>query len=457
MKRPTPSNDDGNDGSSKPTTVASKRKLRLLLHAIDGCVPFLTPKVLERHFPPSDDLWIGMAVRDTCVLPTFIDNKPAKNKTKNSSAASDNSGGTKPNSTNKQGRDPRKPRGYTFAAVAPDSWLLPYTRVTVPSFDWMQDNTRMKKAKDQRPSEGSTSTNKHVLVWTPHGRQKLTAESYAQASSGLRSNFTLSLYDMPEEANNPKRLEKADFRNKEWFQDLLKRRSEEETAYDDSLWSPILLPTKEESSSASSTTKPLLTMCHDSVEDVAGVALIGQLRSDLGEALRNQLADIPHVAMMTTSSLSDILEIVSSGAIDTIGTELPTLWAKQKVAFAVDWMRIPNDRAKRPKLDPDVVERTTVSLNDNGCMDMSDKAYARDPKPLVPGCQCLACADDKFSRAYVHHLICAKELLADVLLFGHNLHHLLELIRAFNSIDDPQPLLDCIANQLTGSKQADKV
>lgn len=304
----------------------------------------------------------------------------------------------------------------------------------------------MKKAKDQRPVSGSTSTNRHILVWTPHGRQKLTPEVYAQASTGLRSNFTLSLYDMPEEANNPKRLEKADARNEEWFQDLLKRRSEK-TAYDDSLWSPVLLPTDDELSSI-----PLLTMYHDSVEDVAGVALIGQWRSGLECLFQARLSEIPHVAMLTTSSLSDILEIVSCGTIDTIGTDLPTQWAQRKLAFAVNLTKS-NDSVKRQKTDPETA-LAMVRLNDDGCIDMSDKSFARDPKPLVPGCQCLACADDKFSRAYIHHLICANELLADVLLFGHNLHHLLEVIRKANDMDDPQPLVDAIFGQLEGLKRA---
>jgi tRNA-guanine family transglycosylase len=38
----------------------------------------------------------------------------------------------------------------------------------------------------------------------------------------------------------------------------------------------------------------------------------------------------------------------------------------------------------------------------------------------------MACGQDFYSRAYIHHLYQAKELLAQILLMGHNLHHMLE-------------------------------
>lgn len=400
-----------------------------MIHAIDGCVPFLTPDVLEKHFPPSDDLWIGMAVRDTCVVPIMTDGKASKKNLKqqeNGITVSKGEGGVP--------KDRKKPRGYTFAPVAPDSWLLPYTRVTVPSFNWMEDNAVTKEKIGQRPQPGSTSKNTHVLVWTPHGRQKLTPGLYAMASTGLNSSFTLSLYDMREDTGL-KRVEKANARNKEWFEDLLKRRQDESGA-DDCLWSPILLPDDNISD---------IKVSHETNEDVAGVALIGKWRSDLQSLLQDRLKDIPHIAMLSTSCLSDILEIIASGAVDTIGTDLPNQWAQQKLAFVVDFSA-PVDKTKRPKISSD--GSVGVALNNDGCMDMRDKSLAEDPRPLVPGCGCFACAHGRFSRAYVHHLICAEELLTDVILFGHNLHHMLEMVRAFNTSEDRYSLSDSIRDQI---------
>jgi tRNA-guanine family transglycosylase len=65
----------------------------------------------------------------------------------------------------------------------------------------------------------------------------------------------------------------------------------------------------------------------------------------------------------------------------------------------------------------------------DGCIDLSNEIYSRDADPLLPGCQCLSCADNRYTKAYVHHLIKANEMLAQILLFGHNLHQILVLFR----------------------------
>jgi queuine tRNA-ribosyltransferase len=52
--------------------------------------------------------------------------------------------------------------------------------------------------------------------------------------------------------------------------------------------------------------------------------------------------------------------------------------------------------------------------------------YARDPKPIDEACQCYTCQN--FSRAYIRHLIIAKEMLSATLLSIHNLHTLISLM-----------------------------
>lgn len=52
--------------------------------------------------------------------------------------------------------------------------------------------------------------------------------------------------------------------------------------------------------------------------------------------------------------------------------------------------------------------------------------YARDFGPLEEGCECYACRN--FTRAYVRHLIAAREILGLILCTHHNLHFLHRLI-----------------------------
>ena len=61
---------------------------------------------------------------------------------------------------------------------------------------------------------------------------------------------------------------------------------------------------------------------------------------------------------------------------------------------------------------------------------MQNAKYERDDRPIEEGCQCPCCKN--FSRAYVHHLFKAKEMLGMRLLVLHNLYfynHLMEEIR----------------------------
>ena len=51
--------------------------------------------------------------------------------------------------------------------------------------------------------------------------------------------------------------------------------------------------------------------------------------------------------------------------------------------------------------------------------------FARDPQPIDEDCQCYTCHN--FSRAYIRHLIIAKEMLSATLLSIHNLHTLIKL------------------------------
>jgi queuine tRNA-ribosyltransferase len=53
-------------------------------------------------------------------------------------------------------------------------------------------------------------------------------------------------------------------------------------------------------------------------------------------------------------------------------------------------------------------------------------AFVRDDRPIDETCDCYTC--QTFSRAYIRHLIVAKELLAGTLISIHNLRALIRLM-----------------------------
>lgn len=63
-------------------------------------------------------------------------------------------------------------------------------------------------------------------------------------------------------------------------------------------------------------------------------------------------------------------------------------------------------------------------------MNLFNAKFERDERPIEEGCQCPACRH--YSRAYIRHLLKAKEMLGMRLCVLHNLYyynHLMEQIR----------------------------
>ena len=76
---------------------------------------------------------------------------------------------------------------------------------------------------------------------------------------------------------------------------------------------------------------------------------------------------------------------------------------------------------------PTRLARHGAAMTKTGRLNMKGAIYARDPLAIDPDCSCYTCQN--FSRAYIRHLLVAKEILASTLLSIHNLHTLVQLTR----------------------------
>lgn len=61
-----------------------------------------------------------------------------------------------------------------------------------------------------------------------------------------------------------------------------------------------------------------------------------------------------------------------------------------------------------------------------GPINIKNARHKEDPRPLDEGCACQACS--RFSRAYLHHLIKANEILGAMLMTQHNLRYYQDLM-----------------------------
>jgi queuine tRNA-ribosyltransferase len=70
--------------------------------------------------------------------------------------------------------------------------------------------------------------------------------------------------------------------------------------------------------------------------------------------------------------------------------------------------------------------RTSQAFTRRGTVNLRNARHAADPRPLDPDCSCPCCRS--YSRAYLHHLEKAREMLGPILLTLHNLHYYQELM-----------------------------
>jgi queuine tRNA-ribosyltransferase len=70
--------------------------------------------------------------------------------------------------------------------------------------------------------------------------------------------------------------------------------------------------------------------------------------------------------------------------------------------------------------------RTGQAFTRRGPVNIRNARHIEDPRPLDEACRCAACRS--YSRAYLHHLWRAKEILGQVLLTQHNLTYYQELM-----------------------------
>jgi queuine tRNA-ribosyltransferase len=75
---------------------------------------------------------------------------------------------------------------------------------------------------------------------------------------------------------------------------------------------------------------------------------------------------------------------------------------------------------------PTRLARHNAAFSSEGRLNLMNAAFARDERPIDEDCDCYTCRT--FTRAYLRHLIVAKELLAGTLLSIHNLRALIRLV-----------------------------
>jgi len=137
---------------------------------------------------------------------------------------------------------------------------------------------------------------------------------------------------------------------------------------------------------------------------------------DVGESLEERqtiikviLENLPPEkprAIIGPGSPEEVLNLVEQG-VDLFCNIYPHLMTEQCYALIFPYEQ--------------QAEATPYKLN------MRDSSFLVDPSALLKTCPCFTCANH--TRAYIHHLVNVHEILGEVLLEIHNIHHYLEFFR----------------------------
>jgi queuine tRNA-ribosyltransferase len=88
--------------------------------------------------------------------------------------------------------------------------------------------------------------------------------------------------------------------------------------------------------------------------------------------------------------------------------------------------------------------RTGQAFTRRGSVNIRNARHLDDPRPLDEGCACPACRS--YSRAYLHHLWRAEEILGQILLTWHNLRYYQDLMAGLRAAIEAERLREFAAD-----------
>ena len=244
-----------------------------------------------------------------------------------------------------------------------------------------------------------------VSVNTSMGFRKLKNEAYFQAISTLRPDITVPLADLTygyDETKQKFPAEKRQLRmverTEEWLAKFLGlvRTGENEKPLATHIFAPVL-PVAH-----SIQWDYLNSLAEEHLEGLSGLAVYD---TNILPDLENyeSLLSLPRLSLDFLVSPQEILRQTQLG-IDIFTVPFINATSDGGIALTFSF----------PPPDPDTIGTTPLPLG----MDMSSQDNQVSLEPLREGCTCYTCT--RHHRAYIHHLLNAKEMLGWTLLQIHN-------------------------------------
>ncbi|KAL8656333.1 MAG: hypothetical protein Q9210_000323 [Variospora velana] len=250
----------------------------------------------------------------------------------------------------------------------------------------------------QPPVQARTAnTDTSIVIQTSLGFSSLRSDDYVGAVQKLKPDIVLGLADY-EHMKRPgvKRLEKMGDRTLSWTQDMVAGlRVDGDRSPDTALFAPIL-PIE-----AGQQSYYLDLLKEDLADQTSGLVLFDAASVD---AVPADMRHMPRLSLTEIHGPLGVLDQIAFGVdiiVPSFVGEATDAGLALTFVFPI-YGRPANGR------------RQQLGIN------MWSKGYDADLSPIADGCKCYTCSNHH--RAFVRHLLDAKEMLAWVLLQMHNLH-----------------------------------
>ncbi|KAI0231930.1 Queuine tRNA-ribosyltransferase accessory subunit 2 [Lamellibrachia satsuma] len=267
-------------------------------------------------------------------------------------------------------------------------------------FAAMNDFVLYSSVQDSTESLPALQNDKNTIaIWGRAGKLKMTVEQYMTIQESLKPDWYQALCDSDSNKDSSKkRLRKSQLKGAALFGVLEGGFQKTDRVY-----------------SAKETAKrPVAGFCIEGFNNFGPSAESFQV-SDVRHLIEDMVMELPADKprmMPGVLTPDDILDAVNAG-VDIFDTTYPYLATSQGRALTFDF-----------SLGKDSTEQKEASLTDSSKpyqIDLKDDRYTGEFSPVLEGCTCYTC--QRYTRAYVHHLLVTSELLASILLMIHNFHH----------------------------------
>ncbi|KAL4624718.1 queuine tRNA-ribosyltransferase accessory subunit [Arapaima gigas] len=273
------------------------------------------------------------------------------------------------------------------------------------------------------------NTNKTVSLWSSGGRLELTVSKYMAMQAAVRPDWYQSLADgeTQQGSTSRKRVHKSVDRSLAYLDEcLLLHQKTPELAGTELFGVVEGADVREERvRSARETAK----------RPVGGFILDGFQSGTMDQELRGQLisavtAELPQDKprlLQGVGQPDEVLACVEAG-VDLFEGFFPFLVTDRGCALCFKYSIDPDPESavqeQNGVAEDDCIRNDSQESQEQmTCfeMNLNEKRYQDDFRPLVADCGCYCCQNH--NRAYLHHLLVTKELLAGVLLMLHNVTH----------------------------------